>query len=108
MRYYNAQIEIIFFLCTIILIMLFCQHFISSHNIGYYSASYYCREHIRIDCAHPTQEETELSLFHAQTLFRLNQTMPFTEEYDLLISQLFPKMGENSRISTLVQTLDTP
>ena len=26
--------------------------------------------------------------------------MPFTEEYDSLISQLFPEMGENSRIVT--------
>ena len=42
--------------------------------------------------------EIELSEFHAQTLFRLNQTMPFTEEYDSLISQIFPEMGENCRI----------
>ena len=57
-------------------------------------------EEIRIDCAHPTKEEAELSQFHTQTLFRLNQTMPFSEEYDSLISQLFPEIGENSRIVT--------
>ena len=57
-------------------------------------------EEIRIDCAHPTKEEMELSQFHAQTLFRLNSTMPFTEEYDSLLAQLFPEMGENSRIVT--------
>ncbi len=57
-------------------------------------------EEIRIDCANPTPEEAELSRFHAQTLFRLNGTMPFTEEYDALISLLFPEMGENSRIVT--------
>ncbi|MDE6818680.1 MAG: acetyltransferase [Muribaculaceae bacterium] len=57
-------------------------------------------EEIRIDCANPTPEEAELSRFHAQTLFRLNRTMPFTEEYDALISLLFPEMGENSRIVT--------
>ena len=57
-------------------------------------------EEIRIDCAHPTQEEMELSQFHAQTLFRLNQTMPFTEEYESLINLLFPEIGENSRIVT--------
>ena len=50
-------------------------------------------EEIRIDCAHPTQEEMELSQFHAQTLFRLNQTMPFTEEYDSLIKSAFPGNG---------------
>ena len=57
-------------------------------------------EEIRIDCAHPTQEEMELSQFQAQTLFRLNHTMPFTEEYDMLLCQLFPEIGDNSRIVT--------
>ena len=37
---------------------------------------------IRIDCANPTKEEMELSMFHTRTLFRLNHTMPFTEEYE--------------------------
>ena len=57
-------------------------------------------EEIRIDCAHPTEEEMKLTQFHTQTLFRLNQTMPFTEEYDSLIRQLFPEIGENSRVVT--------
>ncbi|MDE7156008.1 MAG: acetyltransferase [Muribaculaceae bacterium] len=57
-------------------------------------------EDIRIDCANPTHEEMELSVFHSQTLFKLNHTMPFTEEYDELMHQLFPDMGENSRIVT--------
>ena len=57
-------------------------------------------EEIRIDCANPTQEEMELSMFHAQTLFKLNHTMHFSEEYDELMHQLFPDMGENSRIVT--------
>lgn len=57
-------------------------------------------EERRIDCAHPTKDEMELSKFHAQTLFRLNHTMPFTDEYDMLLSQLFPDIGENSRVIT--------
>ena len=57
-------------------------------------------EEIRIDCANPTKEEMELSVFHAQTLFKLNNTMPCTEEYDSLMRQLFPDMGVNSRIAT--------
>ncbi|MDE5573995.1 MAG: hypothetical protein K2I94_09650 [Muribaculaceae bacterium] len=59
-------------------------------------------EDIRIDCANPTQEEIELSVFHSQTLFKLNHTMPFTEEYDELMHQLFPEMGDNSHIVTLL------
>lgn len=55
-------------------------------------------EELRIDCAHPTQEEVELSQFHAKTLFQLNHTMPFTEEYDSLVHQLFPEIGEKSVI----------
>ncbi|MDE7091975.1 MAG: galactoside O-acetyltransferase [Muribaculaceae bacterium] len=57
-------------------------------------------EEIRIDCANPTQEEIELSVFHSQTLFKLNHTMPFTEEYDDFVHQLFHEIGENSRIVT--------
>ena len=57
-------------------------------------------DEIRIDCANPTPEEAALALNQAQTLFRLNHTMPFTEEYDALVGQLFPVMGENSRIVT--------
>ena len=55
---------------------------------------------VRIDCAHPTPEEMELSRFHARTLFRLNQAMPFTEEYDSLLHQLFPTMGSGSTVVT--------
>ncbi|MDE6802326.1 MAG: galactoside O-acetyltransferase [Muribaculaceae bacterium] len=54
-------------------------------------------EEIRIDCANPTPEEVELSKFHAQTLFKFNNAMPFTDEYDALIHQLIPDMGANSR-----------
>ena len=57
-------------------------------------------EEIRIDCEHPTPEEAELSKYHAQTLFKLNHTMPYTKEYDELVKKLFPDMGEGSVVIT--------
>lgn len=57
-------------------------------------------EEIRIDCAHPSAEETALAKRQMQTLFRLNHTMPATDEFDELVKELFPDMGEGSRIST--------
>ncbi len=57
-------------------------------------------EEIRIDCSHPSEEEAALAKQQMQTLFRLNHTMPATDEFDALIKELFPEMGEGSRIST--------
>ena len=57
-------------------------------------------EEIRIDCAHPSPEEAALAKQQMQTLFRLNHTMPATDEFDALVKELFPDMGEGSRIST--------
>lgn len=37
---------------------------------------------------------------HAQLVFRLNHTMPMTEEYDNLVREIFPTMGEGSRVMT--------
>ena len=55
---------------------------------------------IRIDCAH--QSEAELALVKEQTqlVFRLNHTMPMTDEYDELLHRLFPNMGEGSHVNT--------
>lgn len=60
------------------------------------------QEEIRIDCAHPTEEEVAMSIDQAQTLFTLNHTMPHTDEYDRLVNKLFPHFGQNSRIVTPV------
>lgn len=57
-------------------------------------------EELRIDCAHPTLEEKEIATHQAQTLFRLNHTMPGTEEFTSIVRELFPDMGEGSRIVT--------
>lgn len=56
-------------------------------------------EEIRIDCAHPSAEEALLAKRQMQTLFRLNHTLPATEEFDALVKELFPDMGEGSRIT---------
>lgn len=57
-------------------------------------------EEIRIDVRKQTVEELELAKAQARLLFRFNQTMPATDEYDMLMRKLFPGMGEGSRIST--------
>lgn len=59
-------------------------------------------EEIRIDCAHQSAEELALAREQAQLAFRLNHTMPHTDEYDILLHRLFPDMGEGSRLNTPV------
>lgn len=53
-------------------------------------------EEIRIDCANQSPEELALAKKQAQLLFRLNHTMPMTEEYDKLVKEIFPTIGEGS------------
>ena len=50
---------------------------------------------IRIDCAHQSEAELALAKEQAQLVFRLNHTMPMTDEYDELLHRLFPDMGLN-------------
>lgn len=57
-------------------------------------------EEIRIDVAHPSEEDKRLAKEQAQLVFRLNHTMPMTEEYNELLHCLFPDMGEGSIVST--------
>ena len=46
-------------------------------------------DEIRVDLRMLTPEEMSEGVRQAQVLFRLNQTMPYTEEYDLLVKELF-------------------
>lgn len=55
-------------------------------------------EEIRIDTANQNSEELLLAKEQAQMIFRLNHTMPMTEEYDNLVREIFPTIGEGSRI----------
>ena len=54
----------------------------------------------RIDVTKQTEEEIALANKQAQLIFRFNNTMPGTAEYDELMREIFPKMGENSRVVT--------
>lgn len=55
---------------------------------------------IRIDCQLQTAEELEQAKVLRQNIFRLNHTMPDTEEYRELLHEVFPNLGENCRIET--------
>lgn len=57
-------------------------------------------EEIRIDVTKQTPEELALADRQAQLLFKFNHTMPVTDEYRRLMTELFPDMGEGSRIGT--------
>lgn len=57
-------------------------------------------DEIKIDCTHQSEAELALAKEQAQLLFRLNHTMPMTHEYDELLHQLFPDMGDGSRVNT--------
>lgn len=57
-------------------------------------------EEIRIDCSNQSSEELALAKKQAQLIFRLNHTMPMTEEYDDLVKEIFLELGEGSRINT--------
>ena len=57
-------------------------------------------EEIRIDCSKFTPDQMEQAKKQAQTLFKLNHTMPMTQEYDALVHELFPTIGEGSIVNT--------
>ena len=57
-------------------------------------------EEIRIDVDKQSPEEVAMAKEAAQTVFKLNHTMPMTPEYDELVHKLFPTMGEGSRVNT--------
>lgn len=52
----------------------------------------------RIDCLHQTEEELVMAKELRQNIFRLNHTMPDTEEYRELLCKVFPYLGENCRV----------
>ena len=55
-------------------------------------------EEIRIDMRKQTPEEQAQGVTEVQLCFRLNNTMPFTKEYDELVHELFGELGEGSRL----------
>ena len=55
-------------------------------------------EEIRIDLRKSTPEEIEQGVKDAQLNFKFNHTMPYTEEYNQLMHELFAEVGEGSRV----------
>ncbi len=54
---------------------------------------------VRIDMRKPEEADPAESIRCAQLCFKINHTMPFTEEYNALIKDLFlDNIGENSRV----------
>ena len=53
-------------------------------------------EEIRIDCLNQTDQELAAAKELRQNIFRLNHTMPDTEEYGELLRKVFPQLGENA------------
>lgn len=64
-------------------------------------------EERRIDCAHQTTEELEKAKNLSQLIFRLNHTMPYTQEYEELVAKVFPNIGVECRISTPITAVRT-
>lgn len=56
-------------------------------------------DEFRIDMRDPQQADPQEGVRCAQLCFKINHTMPFTEEYNTLIKELFcGNIGENSRV----------
>ena len=60
-------------------------------------------EEFRIDMRKPEEADPEEGIRCAQLCFKINHTMPYTEEYDALVKELFMgNIGENSRVMPAV------
>ena len=57
-------------------------------------------EEIRIDLRKQTPEEVAQGVKEVQLCFKLNNTMPFTQEYDELVHEIFGEFGERRRLMT--------
>lgn len=57
-------------------------------------------EEFRIDCLNQTEQELAAAKELRQNIYRLNHTMPDTNEYSALLHKVFPHLGENCRIET--------
>lgn len=57
-------------------------------------------EELRIDCAKLSEEEKNYWKKEVQDVWKLNQTMPYTDEYYELLDKLIPNKGKNVDIRT--------
>lgn len=53
---------------------------------------------IRIDMRKATPEERAQGMKESQLCFKINHTMPYTDEYNAMVQQLFGEFGEGSRL----------
>ena len=60
-------------------------------------------EEIRIDLRESNPEREAESKRSTQLCFKINHTMPMTAECDALIRELFPHIGENTRVQPPLQ-----
>lgn len=60
-------------------------------------------EEVRIDLREPHPEREAEGKRSTQLCFKINHTMPMTEESNALIKELFPNMGENCNIQPPLQ-----
>lgn len=61
-------------------------------------------EEIRVDMRIPDPASREENMRVAKVLFELNQTMPFTEEYNRLLKELFgDNLGEGSLVAAPIR-----
>lgn len=57
-------------------------------------------EEIRVDMRVPNEKDHAENIRASQVMFKLNQTMPFTEEYNRLLKELFgDNLGDGSYVS---------
>ena len=58
-----------------------------------------CKE-VRVDMRIPNPKDREENVRAAQIMFQMNHTMPFTEEYQTLLKELFGEnLGEGSYVA---------
>ena len=57
-------------------------------------------DEFRVDVREHSEEEIKEMVYRTQLIFKINHTMPFTPEYDSLVSELFgDRIGEGTRIT---------
>lgn len=60
-------------------------------------------EEVRIDLREESPERKAEGKRSTQLCFKINHTMPMTDECNALIRELFPNMGENTRVQPPLQ-----
>lgn len=62
-------------------------------------------EEIRVDTRIPNEQTARDGERSARLCFQINHTMPYTEEYNRLVRELFRNMGENSHVQAPIRCI---